>query len=133
TGPCIWFHVVPSAKVVKSRLHPDIYASGERMDPIETRRKRFDAEASRLAGLGATFTGALSGEGLDHYAVEPFPGQCASEGGAQAGQPAGLRVEPLPARLDRVHPLAAGVDVGVQPALDHLGTRDDMEPDARPG
>src|SRR5215813_5081537 len=68
-GPSIWFHVVPDAKVVKNRLHLDIHASGERMDPIETRRKRFDAEASRLACLGATFTGALSGEGLDHYAV----------------------------------------------------------------
>ena len=38
-------------------------------DPIATRRKRVDAEASRLAGLGATITGALSEEGLDHYAV----------------------------------------------------------------
>ncbi len=28
-----------------------------------------NAEASRLAGLGATITGALSEEGLDHYAV----------------------------------------------------------------
>ena len=44
-------------------------ARGERTDPIETRRKRVDAEASRLAGLGATITGALSEEGLDHYAV----------------------------------------------------------------
>src|SRR5229473_730732 len=53
-GPGIWFHVVPDAKVVKNRLHLDIHASGERTDPIETRRKRVDAEASRLAGLGAT-------------------------------------------------------------------------------
>ena len=68
-GPGIWFHVVPDAKVVKNRLHLDIHASGERTDPIETRRKRVDAEASRLAGLGATITGALSEEGLDHYAV----------------------------------------------------------------
>ena len=30
---------------------------------------RVDAEATRLAGLGATGTGALSEEGLDHYAV----------------------------------------------------------------
>jgi hypothetical protein len=52
-GPSVWFHVVPDAKA----------------DPIETRRKRVDAEASRLAGLGATITGALSEEGLDHYAV----------------------------------------------------------------
>ena len=36
---------------------------------VEARKKRVDAEASRLAGLGATITGALSEEGLDHYAV----------------------------------------------------------------
>ena len=46
-GPSIWFHVVPDAKAVKNRLHLDIHASGERTDPIETRRKRVDAEASR--------------------------------------------------------------------------------------
>jgi Glyoxalase-like domain len=68
-GLSIWFHVVPDAKAVKNRLHLDIHASGERTDPIETRRKRVDAEASRLAGLGATITGPLSEEGLDHYAV----------------------------------------------------------------
>ena len=28
-----------------------------------------DAEARRLTDLGATFTGALSADGLDHYAV----------------------------------------------------------------
>jgi hypothetical protein len=44
-------------------------AGGEWTDPIETRRKRVDAEASRLADLGATITGALGGEGLNHYAV----------------------------------------------------------------
>ena len=63
------FHVVPDAKAGKNRLHPDIHASGERTDPIELRRTRVDAEARRLAGLGATITGALSVEGLDHYAV----------------------------------------------------------------
>ena len=68
-GPSIWFHVVPAAKTVKNRLHLDIRASGEWTDPIETRRKRVDAEARRLAGLGATITGALSEDGLDHYAV----------------------------------------------------------------
>ncbi len=65
-GPSIWFHVVLDAKAVKNRLHFDIRAS-EWTDPIETRRKRVDAEASRLADLGATITGALSDEGL--YAV----------------------------------------------------------------
>jgi hypothetical protein len=68
-GPSIWFHVVAEDKVVKNRLHLDIHASGERTDPIETRRARIDAEANRLAALGATITGALSGGGPDLYAV----------------------------------------------------------------
>ena len=67
-GPSIWFHAVPDAKAVKNRLHLDIRTS-EWTDPIETRRKRVDAEASRLADLGATITGALSGEGPGPYAV----------------------------------------------------------------
>lgn len=68
-GPRIWFHVVPDAKTGKNRLHLDIHASGERSDPLETRRRRVDGEASRLARLGATITGAFTDEGLDHYAV----------------------------------------------------------------
>lgn len=68
-GPSIWFHAVPDAKVVKNRLHLDIRAGGEWTDPIEARRKRVDAEASRLADLGATITGALGDGELDHYAV----------------------------------------------------------------
>lgn len=68
-GPVIWFHVVPEAKVVKNRLHLDLHASGEWTDPISERRRRVDAEAARLAGLGATITGALDEGGLDHYAV----------------------------------------------------------------
>jgi hypothetical protein len=68
-GPNIWFHAVPEVKTVKNRLHLDIHASGERTDPFETRRMRVDAEATRLVGRGASITGALSGDGLDHYAV----------------------------------------------------------------
>jgi hypothetical protein len=67
-GPSVWFHVVSEAKVVKNRWHLDIHASGAWTDPIEARRQRVDAEAARLAGLGATITGAFE-EGLDHYAV----------------------------------------------------------------
>jgi Glyoxalase-like domain len=67
-GPSLWFHVVPDTKVVKNRLHLDIHASGAWTDPFETRSKRVDAEAARLAALGATITGAFE-EGLDHYAV----------------------------------------------------------------
>ena len=40
-----------------------------RADPIEVRRQRVDAEASRLAGLGASITCIMEQEGLDHYAV----------------------------------------------------------------
>src|SRR5215467_16206103 len=46
----------------------------------------------------------------DRVVVEPFLGQCASDGGAQAGEPAGLGVDSFRAGLDRVGPLATGVD-----------------------
>ncbi len=68
-GPRIWFQVVPDSKTVSNRLHLDIHASGERANPIETRRQRVDAEARRLCDLGATMVGAFSEEGVDHYAV----------------------------------------------------------------
>ena len=68
-GPAIWFQAVPHAKAVKNRLHIDIHASGDRTDPIQTRKKRVDAEASRLVGLGATITVVMYQEGIDHYAV----------------------------------------------------------------
>ena len=68
-GPDIWFQVVPEAKAGKNRLHLDILASGERADPLQTRRQRVDAEASRLADLGATIARVLYTEGLDHYGV----------------------------------------------------------------
>ena len=74
-GPRIWFHVVPDAKVVKNRLHLDIHVSGGRAPgqnrsvPLATRTQRVDAEAKRLTDLGATCTGALIVDGLDHYAV----------------------------------------------------------------
>jgi hypothetical protein len=73
-GPRIWFRQDPDAKVVKNRLHLDIHASGgdgttDRSVPMAIRRERVDAEASRLAGLGATITGPLGADGVDHYAV----------------------------------------------------------------
>jgi len=75
-GPRIWFHAMPEAKVVKNRLHVDIHASTDgpylssvRKVPLEVRRQRVDAEARRLAALGATVTGVLGSGDLDHYAV----------------------------------------------------------------
>jgi len=67
---------VPDAKVVKNRLHLDVHVSGgrgpgqNRSVPLATRAQRVDTEARRLADLGATLTGALSADGLEHYAVE---------------------------------------------------------------
>jgi len=68
-GPRIWFQVVPERKAIKNRLHLDISVGGGRAVPIETRRQRVDAEAARLAGLGAEFVGVPDAEGLNHYAV----------------------------------------------------------------
>jgi len=68
-GPRVWFQMVPDTKVVKNRLHLDVYVSGGRTFPLEVRKRRVDAEARRLADLGAVILGALSEEGLDHYAV----------------------------------------------------------------
>jgi drug/metabolite transporter (DMT)-like permease len=67
-APRIWFHMMPEAKVVKNRLHLDIHVSGSRSDPLATRMQRV-AEARRLTDLGATLTGALSADGLDHCAM----------------------------------------------------------------
>jgi Glyoxalase-like domain len=68
-GPRIWFQVVPETKTAKNRLHLDIHASGGRALPMATRRQRVDAEARRLAGLGAEMVGVLEDEGINHYAV----------------------------------------------------------------
>jgi hypothetical protein len=61
--------------VVKNRLHLDVRASGGRSTldriPRAIRKERVDAEARRLADLGATITGPLGDDddGADHYAV----------------------------------------------------------------
>jgi hypothetical protein len=70
-GPRIWFRADEAAKVVKNRLHFDIHASGfpRRSDPLAVRKQRVDAEARRLADLGATISGPMGPEDLDHYAV----------------------------------------------------------------
>src|SRR5947209_1067847 len=73
-GPRIWFYLVPDAKTVKNRLHLDVHASGgagptDRSVPLDERTQRVDAEARRLTFLGATPTGALRADGVDHYAM----------------------------------------------------------------
>lgn len=68
-GPRIWFQVVPEGKTIKNRIHVDVRASGGRTVPIQLRKQRVDAEAGRLAGLGATQLRVLQEEGIDHYAI----------------------------------------------------------------
>ena len=69
-APRIWFQVSPDRKSIPNRMHIDIRASGEKTDPIETRKQRVDAEARRLAGLGAVILSDMElEEGMDHYAV----------------------------------------------------------------
>jgi hypothetical protein len=68
-GPRIWFQVVPERKTLKNRLHLDIHAGGGRSVPLATRKEQVDAEASRLADLGATVLRVLHQEGIDHYAI----------------------------------------------------------------
>jgi hypothetical protein len=68
-GPMLWFQVVPEAKRVKNRLHLDVNASGGRAHPLDLRRERVEAEAERLAALGATRVRTASDVEADHYAV----------------------------------------------------------------
>lgn len=68
-GPRIWFHAVPEVKTCKNRIHFDIKASGGRDLPLATRKDQVEAEAARLAALGATRLETLYEEGDDHYAV----------------------------------------------------------------
>lgn len=63
-GPRVWFQMVPERKTIKNRLHLDVHVSGGRQVPMETRRQRVDAEAQRLADLGATLVTVLIEPGL---------------------------------------------------------------------
>ena len=68
-GPRIWFQKVPERKTVKNRLHLDVTVSGGRAGPFEMRKQRVDAEAERLAALGATVVRVLYEDGADRYGV----------------------------------------------------------------
>jgi hypothetical protein len=74
-GPRIWFQIVPEGKTIKNRLHLDVSVGGGRSVPVQERKRRVDAEAQRLAALGATptaptnLTAPVPADGLDHYGV----------------------------------------------------------------
>jgi hypothetical protein len=56
-GPRIFFQKVPEARTVKNRVHLDLNVGGGPATPLADRRERVDAEAERLAGLGASVVG----------------------------------------------------------------------------
>lgn len=70
-GPNIWFQVVQDRKTITNRLHLDIHASGDRSLPFRVRKQRVDAEATRLAELGATMVESSTDDedGTGPYAV----------------------------------------------------------------
>jgi glyoxalase superfamily protein len=68
-GPRIWFHVVPEPKTSKNRLHFDLGVGGGRKVPFKVRMERVEAEAVRLAGIGATRLETVSEEEVGRYAV----------------------------------------------------------------
>src|SRR5690348_9775709 len=59
-GPRIWFRVEPVGKTVKNRLHFDVNVSGGQAVPLAERVRQVDAEAKRLADLGATISGPMA-------------------------------------------------------------------------
>src|SRR6266508_2736130 len=65
-GPQLFFQQVPEGKVVKNRIHLDLQVGGGREVPLETRRRRVNAEADRLVGLGATRLRVSDAEVVDH-------------------------------------------------------------------
>ncbi len=53
-GPRIYFQKVPEGKTAKNRMHMDLNVGGGRAEPLDERRRRVDAEVTRLKALGAT-------------------------------------------------------------------------------
>ena len=62
-GPRIFFQRVPEPKTVKNRVHIDLNVGGEHGTPFEERKERVDAEAARLAAVGATVVGPMEQRG----------------------------------------------------------------------
>ena len=55
----MYFQKVPEPKTAKNRMHLDLNVSDTEHVGAEEGRKRVDAEAQRLVGLGATKVGAF--------------------------------------------------------------------------
>src|ERR1039457_5820338 len=68
----------------------------------------------------------------DAVVVEAFGIQDTDEQGTETGQTGRLRVDALPARLDRNRAPATDTDIEVQPVLGRFALRYHLEPDPRP-
>ncbi|MBA2557596.1 MAG: VOC family protein [Chloroflexi bacterium] len=73
TGPRIYFQRVPEEKAVKNRVHLDLNVGGGKKTPLEERRRRVDAEAVRLMGLGATVQRPGSEERGEYWIIMQDP------------------------------------------------------------
>ena len=62
-GPRIYFQQVPEGKTVKNRVHLDLNVGGKRGTPPQEHHRRVDAEAERLAGVGASRVRAVEQRG----------------------------------------------------------------------
>ena len=71
-GPRIFFQQVPEQKTVKNRVHLDVNAGGPQGTPPEERRRRVEAEAERLASLGASVFREVEERG-EHWIVMQDP------------------------------------------------------------
>jgi hypothetical protein len=60
---------VPEGKVVKNRIHLDLFVGGGRSVPLATRRERVDAKVAELLGTGAGVVRPGDEPEMDHYFV----------------------------------------------------------------
>ena len=58
--PRVFIQRVPEGKTAKNRLHLDLNVGRGPARPVEERRRLVDAEAERLAGLGASIVGPVA-------------------------------------------------------------------------
>ena len=65
--PRVFIQRVPEDKTAKNRMHLDLDVGGGPTRPVEERRGLVDAEAHRLAGLGASILSPMAER--DHYWV----------------------------------------------------------------
>jgi hypothetical protein len=66
----MWSRTPRWSRTASTSTSTSAAAAGQaRTGRSRSRPERVDAEARRLADLGATHTGVLGADGLDHYAV----------------------------------------------------------------